>query len=220
MKAGNFTVKPTETEKLLGGIIRQSLKWNQHLTDSKESLTAQLTSRINGLKKISGSAGFSTRLMVANGAVLSKLVYLITLWGGATRYLLGTLQVQQLNAARVVCGHQAVRWSRRELLKRVGWLSVRQLIFFHTVLQAHKTLINGVPVPLYAALTTEQHYKTRSVTKGNIKLEEGYKSTRTFKYRASVFYNSVPVEVKTGSLASVKRKLRKWVLQNVPHDWA
>ena len=49
---------------------------------------------------------------------------------------------------------------------------------------------------------------------------EGYKSTRTFKYRASVFYNSVPVEVKTGSLASVKRKLRKWVLQNVPHDWA
>ena len=51
-------------------------------------------------------------------------------------------------------------------------------------------------------------------------MEEGYKSTRTFKYRASIFYNSVPVEVKTGNLASVKRKLRKWVLQNVPHDWA
>ena len=93
-------------------------------------------------------------------------------------------------------------------MKRVGWMSVRQLIFFHTVLQAHKTLINGVPVPLYAALTTEQHYMTRSVTKGNIKLGEGYKSTRTFKYRASVFYNCVPVEVKTGSLAKGNRKMR------------
>ena len=100
MKAGSFTIKPTETEKLLGGIVHQSLKWNQHLTDSKVSLVTQLTSRINGLKKVSGGVCFSTRLMVANGAVLNKLVYLITLWGGATRYLLGALQVQQLNSAR------------------------------------------------------------------------------------------------------------------------
>ena len=104
-------------------------------------------------------------------------------------------------------------------MKRVGWLSVRQLIFFHTVLQAHKTLTSGAPAPLFAALTTDQHYRTRSVSRGNIKLQEGYKSTNTFKYRAQVFYNSVPVEVKIGSLATVKGKLKKWVLQNVPHDW-
>ena len=159
------------------------------------------------------------RLFCANGSVQSKLVYLITLWGGATRYLFGALQAQQLNAARVVCGHQSIRWSRRELLKRVGWMSVRQLIFFHTVLQAHKTLTSGTPAPLFAALTTDQHYRTRSVSRGNIKLQDGYKSTNTFKYRAQVFYNSVPVEVKIGSLATVKRKLKKWVLQNVPHDW-
>ena len=114
---------------------------------------------------------------------------------------------------------QSLRWSRRKLLKRVGWMSVRQLIFFHTVLQAHKTLTSGVPAPLHAALTTDQHYRTRSVARGNIKLEEGYKSTNTFKYRAQVYYNSVPVDVKAGSLATVKRKLKQWVLENVPHDW-
>ena len=221
MMAGNFTIKPTETEKLLGGYIHHSLKWNQHLTDNNASLTAQLTRRINGLKKIASNASFSTRLMVANGAVQSKLVYLITLWGGATGYLLKALQVQQLNAARVVCGPQSLRWCRRKLLKRVGWMSVRQLIFFHTVLQAHKTLTSGVPAPLHAALTaSDQHYRTRSVARGNIRLGEGYKSTSTFKYRAQVFYNTVPVEVKTGSLASVKRKLKQWVLQNVAHDWS
>ena len=157
--------------------------------------------------------------MVANGAVLSKLVYLITVWGGATRYLLKALQVQQLNAARVVCGHQAVRWSRRQLLKKVGWLSVRQLVFFHTFLQAHKTLTTGVPLPLHAALNTDQPYRTRSVARGNIKLRQGYKSTNTFKYRAEQAYNSVPVDVKTGSLNTVKRKCKKWVLENIPLDW-
>ena len=217
MMAGNFSIKPTETEKLLGGNIHQSLKWNQHIADSKSSLIRQLTSRNNGLKKISKNAKFNTRLMVANGAVQSKLVYLITVWGGAQQYLMKALQVQQSTAARTVCGFQSWGWSRRRLLKRVGWMSVRQLVYFHTVLQAHKTITTGLPRPLHAALTTDHPYKTRSATSGHIRL--GETCTNTFKYRAMTTYNSVPNKVKTGSIQTVKRKLKQWVLENVPLDW-
>ena len=158
--------------------------------------------------------------MIANGAVLSRLVYLVTLWGGAQLYLLKALQVQQLNAARTVCGFQSRFWSKRKLLKRVGWLSVRQLIFFHTVLQAYKTITSEVPRPLFSALTEDTpYYRTRSVASGNIKLREGYSSTSTFKYRAMVYYNSVPVKVKKGSLPTVKNNLKQWVLGNIPLDW-
>ena len=105
MKAGEFTINPTKTEKLLGGQLHQSLQWNLHLRDHKESLLKQLTSRINGLKRVCVNAKFGTKLMVANGVVMSKLAYLITLWGGAQQYLLSALQVQQLTAARAVCGY-------------------------------------------------------------------------------------------------------------------
>jgi hypothetical protein len=196
MMAGGFCIKPTETEKLLGGQVHQSLKWNQHLADGKSSIIKQLTSRNNGLKKISKNAKFNTRLMVANGAVQSKLVYLITLWGGAQQYLLKALQIQQLTAARTVCGFQSWSWSKSRLLRRVGWMSVRQLIEFHTVLQAHKTLNSGLPRPLHASLNTEYPYRTRSAANGNIRLGETLNSTSTFKYRAMVSYNSVPGEVK------------------------
>ena len=219
MMAGNYIIHPTSTEKLLGGQVHQSLNWNQHLTDGKSSLVKQLTGRINGLKIISHSAGCTTRLMVANGAVLSKLVYLITVWGGAQQYLLKALQVQQLNAARAVVGFHSRGWSKRRLLKRVGWMSVRQLIFFRTVLQAHKTLSTGVPRPLCAALSTSHPYRTRTATRGNIRLGEEDSSTNTFKYRAMKFYNSVPGTVKTGSLPTVKRKLKQWTLENEPLDW-
>ena len=93
--------------------------------------------------------------MVANGIVMSKLMYLITLWGGAQQYLLGALQVQQLTAARVVCGFGCWGWSKKRLLDKVGWLSVRQLIFFHTVLQAYKILNTGVPKAIYNSLSTK-----------------------------------------------------------------
>ena len=110
-------------------------------------------------------------------------------------------------------------WSKRRLLKRVGYLSVRQLIFFHTVLQAHKTLTTGVPRPLCAAMSADHPYRTRNATRGNIRLGEEDSSTNTFKYRAMLFYNSVPGTIKTGSLPTVKRKLKQWTLENDPIDW-
>ena len=71
---------------------------------------------------------------------MSKLTYLIILWGGAQQYLINALQIQQLVAARLVCGGSCWRWSRQKLLTSVGWLSVKQLVFYHTVLQAHKII--------------------------------------------------------------------------------
>ena len=83
--------------------------------------------------------------MVANGVFMSKVVYLITVWGGAQLYLLKGLQVQKLSAARFVYGFVSRWWSRRKILGRVGGLSTRQLIFYHTVFQAHKMICSGKP---------------------------------------------------------------------------
>ena len=110
IQAGPFTIKPTEAEKLLGGNLHQSLKWNYHIRDSDNSIMKQLTSRINGLKKIDSNSTFNTRLMVANGVIMSKEVYLITGWGSAQQYLVKALQVQQRTAARTVCGFYCRGW--------------------------------------------------------------------------------------------------------------
>ena len=131
IQARIFKISPIESETLLVGKLHQSMQWNEHIRDGESSLMRQLTTRINGLKKISVNATFQTRLMVANGAVMSKMAYLITLWGGAQLYLLKSLQVQQLTAARTVCNYFSYGWSKRKLLGRVGWLSVRQLIQFN-----------------------------------------------------------------------------------------
>ena len=155
--------------------------------------------------------------MVANRIVMSKLTYLITLWGGAGQYLLNDLQVQQLRAARLVCGFGSFRWSKRQLLSRVGWLSVRQLIFYHSVLQVYKTQLTGVPKPLCSSLSVDYLRMTRSAAAGMIR-QQGSTARSTFKCRASKYFNRVPVEVRTGSVAAVKIKLKKWVVSNIPID--
>ena len=224
IQAGPYQIKPEESEKLLGCNLHQSMQWNHHIRDHSKSVVKQLTTRINGLKKISKNATFRTRLMKANGAVISRLVYMISVWGGAQKYLLKSLQVQQLTAARTVCGYMSRFWSKRKLLQRVGWLSIRQLIYFHTVLQAHKVIISGKPASIRESISTSHPYRTRNATIGRIRFGEHFRGESSlveasFKHRAVHLYNDVPASVYRGSLPAVKFKLRDWIKKNVPIDW-
>ena len=71
----NEVIKPIRTEKLLGIIIQNDLKWNEYLLHSEKSLIKQLTSRLNALKIITKVASFKVRFMIANGIFCSKLIF-------------------------------------------------------------------------------------------------------------------------------------------------
>ena len=95
-------IKPIKSEKLLGVFIQDDLKWTEYLQNNDKSLIKQLTTRLNGLRMIGSIASFKVRLMIANGIFLSKLIFQISLWGGADDYLLNSLQIIQNKAARFV----------------------------------------------------------------------------------------------------------------------
>ena len=111
----------------------------------------QLTTRINALKILSGVATFKSRLMVANGIFCSKLIFQISLWGGTEDFLLSSLQIVQNKAARVVA-KRGIYTPVCDLLRQCGWLSVRQLVFYHSVILVHKTLQNKSTNYLYIKL--------------------------------------------------------------------
>ena len=89
-------------------------------------------------------AAFQTRKMIADGLFISKLSYLISVWGGCEGYLARSLQVIQNRVARVVTKKP---WSTpvKLLLSECGWLSVRQLAMYHTVVLVFKVLKTGTP---------------------------------------------------------------------------
>ena len=177
------------TEKLLGGYICENLKWREHLVGSEQSLARQLTSRLNGLVKVSQHASFTTRLMVANGIFLSKLCYLVQLWGGTEAYLLAQLQVLQNKAARAVTGKS---WftPTRQLLKECKWLNVKQLVFYQSVLQVHKVLLSGKPVSIRKKFITDHPFFTRNATGGGLSFGQEYGASselrhKRFRYRGT-----------------------------------
>ena len=130
------TITPTPSEKLLGGWVHQDLKWAEHILEGEESLVKSLNTRLSALKLVGRVAAFKTRKMIADGIFMSKLVYLIPLWGGCQQYLMKSLQTLQNKAARVVT---KLDWQTptSTLLSQCGWLSVHQLALHHTVVLVH-----------------------------------------------------------------------------------
>ena len=219
--AGHHLIKPSSTAKLLGGIVSQDGKWNQHIQVHEHSLIKQLTRRINGLSFISARASFSTRLMVANGIFASKLCYLIQLWGGCQDFLIRALQVVQTRAARTVC-KQPWFTPTRTLLYRCNWLSVRQLVFYQTAIMTYKVMKTGFPVYLGNKMRSNFPYMTRQATTGAIRYDEGFSCRRarnhtSFRYRATREYNRIPGEIrKATSLNIFKTRLKAWIKTNIP----
>ena len=80
----------------------QNLKFTDHIQNDKEALIKVLNKRLFALRKLAFLTSFKSRKMIANGLIMSKMVYLIPLWAGTEKYLLNSLQMIQNKAARVV----------------------------------------------------------------------------------------------------------------------
>ena len=198
------------------------MKWAEHLLNSDQSLVRQLTSRVNAISKLSVNASFKTRLMSANGAFMSVLIYLIPLGGGTEQYLLKGLQVLQNRAARCVT---KLSWftPTRQLLNQCNWMSVSQLIqYHHSILQTHKVLKAKTPLYLSSKLVTDHPYQTRQATGCGIHhtVDNSGQSSlaqKRFFGRAHNSYNIIPVEIRTTrSLPAFKKKLKVWTRANIP----
>ena len=213
-------IKPIKSEKLLGIQIQDNLKWTEYIQNNENSLIRQLNSRLNALKIISGVTSFKSRLMIANGIFCSKLIYQISLWGGTEEFLLNSLQVLQNKAARSVA-RGGIYTPVADLLKQCGWLSVRQLVFYHSVILVHKTIQNKSPKYIYEKLATDFPYSTRLASSDSVRMGPNFQAKlslteKSFMNRATVSYNQLPSVVrKLKSIEIFKKNLKMWVLENI-----
>ena len=154
---GGVTITPTPAERLLGVNVQQDLGFGEQLVGGRNSLTSSLTQRISALKRISNIASFKTRLSVCTALVISKILYVLPLYGGAPEFMMTAVQQKMNEAMRIVTRR---RWevpgrrltSTAELLRQCNYLSVRQMVHFHSVALVHKVLVHQAPVHLYTII--------------------------------------------------------------------
>ena len=158
--------------------------------------------------------------MIADGIIMSKLIQLIQLWGGAHEFLLSFLQTLQNRAARLVTKSD---WftPTSVILKQCGWLSIRQLAVYHDVLQIFKIRQSRKPVYFYKKFSREVSQNTRLASTQGIIKETTQAQTdlgqRNFTFKATQLWNSLPPSIRTlSNKESFKTKEKLRIRETVP----
>ena len=121
---------------------------------NEDSFIKSLTKRQLAIKKISSMASFKSRKMIANGIFMSKLIYLMPVWAGCEDYLTKALQVIQNKVARSVTKRN-IFTPTKTLMKECGWLTVKQLMVYHILVQIQKTIQSQTPEYLYTRVSIQ-----------------------------------------------------------------
>ena len=133
--------------QILGGNIRNDLTWTSHLSTGKCALLPAVRKQLGVLSSLRQSLSLKAKLQLANSFIISRLNYIVCLWGNTTTNQIRKAQVCLNAAARfVLTARKSTKQS--ELMSRCNWLSIEELIEFHSLLQLWKLLRWKVPQSL------------------------------------------------------------------------
>ena len=220
VEIGGELNEPSEVERLLGAHVHRDMKWGEMVQNNDKSVVRALVTRTNALSKIAKIADFKTMKMIGNGIWLSKLIYMISVWGGTEGYLLTTLQKLQNRAARIIC-KRGRTYPAKKALKNVGWLTVKSLVDYHSLVQARKVLFTQQPQYLHEKLVggrRRPHYATRLVAGGDISQGQEMQprldlTMQSWRFRVRGDWVKVPVPIRTmETLDLFKKELKKWLM--------
>ena len=143
--------------------------------------------------------------------------------------MLAALQKKLNEAMRIVTRR---RWNvvgsrlttMADLLRHCGYLSIRQMAYFHSVALAHKVLVHQAPVHLHQILCqalasgVQHHYETRAAAAGTRTVAPARLATAnsSWRWRAAAHYAALPEEMRReGNMKIFQAALRRHTLRTV-----
>ena len=198
---------PERFETLLGCKIQANLKWHKQIN----SLMDKLKSRLAGLAHIKFILPFHTRRIISEGMFNSVLAYCLPLFGGCDMQEIKGLQILQNKAARIVT-HSPPRTNRDRIYDQLCWLTVNQLIMYHTLLTVYRVRLTKEPEYLATFLCNDNRYN--KIVTVNPKLTLNQKS---FTARGACNWNGLPLRIRQlETISSFKKEVRAWIRREVP----
>ena len=98
------------------------------------------------------------------------------------------------------------------MFKEAGFMTVKQLIFYHTVRNVFKIRMAKEPEYLYDKFKTENIRGNVVIQNTKLKL-----ARNGFVFRGSENWNSLPHEIRQLKQLSVfKTRVKEWILKNIP----
>ena len=166
--------------------------------------------KLGALKNVARNTSTPFRKRLADGCIMSRLIYGISIWGLSINKtpLKKVQRVQNVT----MCWVLGLPWWTKttDLLEKLNWLSIYQLAWYHSLLLIWKVYNIKGPTHNFKHLTIRRH------NEGRLKL-----TRRRWSIRAGAIYQTLPDQIKGAvKLSAAKSLLKEWVKTNIPFEEA
>ena len=188
--------------RLLGVNINKDATWNHQLELGEKPLIKYLRSTLGALTHISRNLPQKSRLLLSNGLFISRILYLLPMWGGLPLRDTKKNQILMNKCAQMILGKNR-RTRTRSLMIGCGWLYFVELVRYHSLVQLFKTVKSNKPENLRKMLTVDQEGKIQLIP-GRLKI-----SRELYRWRTVREWNILPAYLILVVKVSVFKKLLK-----------
>ena len=196
-----------KSELLLGCYIEPNLRWHKQV----DAVLKKLQQRLNTLEKLKYILPFDKKKLIVEGIFTSVLSYCLPVYGCCDKVEVQALQVLQNKAARLVT-NSGIRTNRKELFEKTGWMTVKQLIYYHTSLCTFRVRSSNEPEYLAEVMNNNNRRNKIIIPHSRLSL-----AMNSYCFRGSTQWNALPEAVRTtSSMNCFKKQLKTWIHSNVP----
>ena len=197
-----------KSTSLLGGNIGDNLSWNQHLETGEKAALPKIRKQLEALKLLSQQLPFKSRLNLANGLLISKICYLLPVWGGAPPpSILRKVQIVMNKVARFIM--KANKWTKIiTLMEHCNWLLNGELADYMSLIAMWNYVYNNSPESLADSITIDDR---KLLTTNPPRLQT---ISSGFRHRTIAVWNTLPETIReNSSRKSFKKQTRQWIVE-------
>ena len=197
--SGNKTITAGTECFLLGGYIQYNMSWQSLIETGENSVLKRVRSKLGALKHCCSKMSRDSKILLANGLIVSRLLYLLPVFGGTEKKYRDKLQIVLNNTARFVTG-MGKRASKKALMNACGWLDINEMIVYHSLSQMWRIVHLQVPLHIHRKLNINQDFHIET-TIPRIKNTES-----SFRWKNVAIWNQLSDEMKSMQSLPVFKK--------------
>ena len=204
----DVTLAAKDNVRLLGINLGRDLTWAAHLETGKEKkLLPELRKQVGVLKHVAPEMSLPSRKRIAEGTIISRLLYALPVWGGVTANFVRKLQVILNTTARIITG-MGRRTNTLKLMRRLDWLTVKEMVEMHTLTMVWKVVRQKG--------NSYMRSKMELIEDNIIRLDPPrlLTTTNSFRHRGARCWNALEDEVREcETLKMFKKLVRKSLIE-------
>lgn len=210
LTVNNIPIQEKSNEKYLGLRIDNKLTWNNHI----EHIRIKIMSVSGCIRNLVGCIPRNLRYTIYNTLVKPHLMYLIELWGSATKTRLANLQVAQNKVIKILFQYP-FRTSTSKIYSETKIMTIQQLYIYQSCLLIRKIIDKNIHSSI--TFTKAKHLSQRRTRRASFlvlpKTRTSY-GRKTLTYEGAQLYNNIPAHIKNvHSFNTFKIKLAEYVLK-------